>query len=182
MMLLAFATIVAVAPPAAFGLSAAGTAKRFGDGTYRIGKDIPPGTYRTRGGEFCYWARLRSFSGSLNSILANENARGPEVVTILRTDKGFETRGCGTWTSNLARITKSKTRFGEGKFIVRTDIAPGTYRARGGQFCYWARLRSFTGDLQSIIANDNPRGSTIVTISRSDKGFQSNGCGTWTRI
>jgi hypothetical protein len=52
------------------------------------------------------------------------------LVTLLRSDKGFESNGCARWTSNLARITKSKTRFGQGAFIVGTDIAPGTYRSR----------------------------------------------------
>jgi hypothetical protein len=153
----------------------------FGDGTYRVGRDVPAGTYRTRGGDGCYWARLRSFSGGVNAILANENASGPAIVTLKRTDKGFETERCGRWTSNLARITKSMTRFGTGTFIVNRDIAPGTYRARGSG-CYWARLRSFTGDLNSIIANDNPTGRAIVTIARSDRGFKSERCGTWSRF
>lgn len=178
--LLGGAAAVAVAASGAMVANGA-AAKTFGDGTHVVGKDIPPATYRTRGGSGCYWARLRSFGGGLNAILANDNADGPAVVTILRTDRGFETRRCGTWTSNLARITKSKTRFGQGTFIVGTDIAPGTYRGRGDG-CYWARLRSFTGGLNSIIANDNATGPTVVTINRRDKGFLSRRCGTWTRL
>jgi hypothetical protein len=71
--------------------------------------------------------------------------------------------------------------FASGTFIVRTDIAPGTYRARGSG-CYWARLRAFTGELGAIIANGNPRGQAIVTIKASDRGFTSTRCGTWTRF
>jgi hypothetical protein len=155
---------------------------RFSDGTYRVGKDIASGTYRARGGDGCYWARLRSFSGDLHAIIANELPIGPALVTIGSKDKGFETHSCGTWTSNLGRITKSMNRFGNGTFIVRTDITPGTYRARGGSGCYWARLRSFGGDTGSIIANDLPTGPTIVTIKPTDRGFESHGCGTWTRL
>jgi hypothetical protein len=124
---------------------------------------------------------LRSFSGQLNSIIANENASGPAVATIKRTDRGFESARCGTWTSNLSRITQSKTRFGPGTYIVRTDIAPGAYRARGSG-CYWARLRAFTGELNAIIANGNPTGQIVVTIARSDRGFTSSRCGTWSRF
>src|SRR5690349_16825748 len=29
------------------------------DGTYRVGAEIQPGTYRSDGGEYCYWERLR---------------------------------------------------------------------------------------------------------------------------
>jgi hypothetical protein len=166
------ATLTAAAAPTA----------RFGDGTHRVGRDIPAGTYRApKANDGCYWARLRNFSGSLNSIIANENAAGPAVVRIQRTDRGFESARCGTWTSNLARITKSRTRFGEGTYIVRTDILPGTYRSSRGAGCYWARLRSFTGELSAIIANGNPTGRTIVTIAPSDRGFTSARCGTWTR-
>jgi hypothetical protein len=143
---------------------------------------VHPGTYRTRGGSGCYWQRLRNLSGGLNSILANDNPVGPVVVTILKTDRGFDSQSCGEWTSNLARITQSMTRFGQGTYIVGTDIRPGTYQSRGGSGCYWARLRNFTGGLNAILANDNPTGHAIVTINRGDKGFSSNGCGTWTRF
>ena len=165
---------------------AATLARTFDDGTHRIGKDIPAATYRApkvSGGLFggCYWARLRNFSGGLNAILANGNESAPALVTIKPTDRGFQTAGCGRWTSDLRRITTSRTQFGAGTYLVGVDIAPGTYVARAGSRCYWARLRAFTGDLSAIIANANPRGRTIVTISRSDRGFQSNGCGTWTR-
>lgn len=163
-------------------LALVGAAVAFGDGTHRVGKDIKAGTYRTRtGSDLCYWERLKGFSGSLNAIIANGNESSPAIVTIKPTDKGFQTSGCADWSRNLSRITKSKTRFGEGTYIVKVDITPGTYRTRGGDNCYWARLRSFEGTLQSIIANDNPRGSAIVTISKGDRGFKSSGCGTWSR-
>jgi hypothetical protein len=167
---------------AALAADAAPTAS-FGDGTHRVGRDIPPGTYRAaKANDGCYWARLRNFSGELSGIIANGNAAGPALVRIRRTDRGFESARCGTWTTNLARITKSKTRFGEGTYIVGTDINPGTYRSSRGAGCYWARLRSFTGTLPAIISNGNPTGRAIVAIRRSDRGFESARCGTWTRF
>jgi hypothetical protein len=36
--------------------------------------------------------------------------------------------------------------------------------------------------LNSIIANGIPGSRTIVTIRRTDRGFKSSGCGTWTRF
>jgi hypothetical protein len=107
----------------------------FGDGTHRVvGRDIPAGTYRApKANDGCYWARLRNFTGSLGGIIANGNTSGPEIVRIRRTDRGFQSARCGTRTSNLARITKSRTRFGEGTYIVRTDVLPGTYRSTRGR-------------------------------------------------
>jgi hypothetical protein len=71
--------------------------------------------------------------------------------------------------------------FGEGIKIVGTDIAPGTYRSRGGSGCYWERLRGFGGSVDDIIANDNVTGPTVVIIKGTDKGFSSRRCGTWTQ-
>jgi len=147
-----------------------------------VGVDIAPGTYRTRrASNGCYWARLSGFGGTLGEIIANEVTDGPEVVTIAPGDKGFQSSRCATWTADLSAITQSPTSpFGEGAFIVAVDIAAGTWRSNGGSDCYWARLRDFGGALTAIIANDI--GTTVVTISPSDRGFKSAGCGTWTKI
>jgi len=76
--------------------------------------------------------------------------------------------------------------FGNGVYAVGADVQPGSYRTSGPEagrlFCYWARLSGFGGSLDEIIANDNSGGPTVVTISPSDIGFESSGCGTWTRI
>ena len=69
----------------------------FSDGTYLVGKDIQPGTYKNTG-SVNYWARLSGFSGDLNDILANGNPMdSTEIVKILPSDKGFTTSGGGTW-------------------------------------------------------------------------------------
>ncbi len=152
----------------------------FGDGTFQVGKDIQPGTYRTRvGSSGCYYARLKGFSGSVSDIIANNNTDAPAVVTISSSDKGFQSQDCGTWTKDLSQITKSKTTFGDGIYIVGTDITPGTYKNTGDQGCYYARLKGFGGTIGDIISNNNVNAVAIVTISKSDKGFQSSGCGTW---
>lgn len=68
-----------------------------GDGTFLVGADVQPGTYRTKGGSPCYWARLSDVSGSFDSILANSVAQGPAIVEIKKTDKAFQSRGCAAW-------------------------------------------------------------------------------------
>jgi hypothetical protein len=154
----------------------------FHDGTLRVGQDVQPGTYRTRSGSpGCYFARLKGFSGQLEDIAANGNTNGPAVVTITAADKGFQSRGCATWTSDLSAITNSPTSFGDGDFIVGTDIQPGSYRSNGPGGCYYARLSGFSHELPDIIANDNAQGPAVVTVAPGDKGFESSGCGTWTR-
>jgi hypothetical protein len=155
----------------------------FGAGTYQVGANIQPGTYRTRvGSPNCYWERLRNFSGGMNGILANGGTSAPGIVTIEPTDVGFHSEGCETWTKDLSAITASKTSFGAGAYIVGTDIEPGTYRNSGGRNCYWERLRDFNGGLNAIIANGGSNHPSIVTIAPTDAGFQSQGCGTWTKL
>jgi len=71
----------------------------FGDGTFQVGTDIQPGTYRTQvDSPGCYYARLSGFGGTLGEIIANNNTDNPAIVTIQATDKGFQSSSCGTWT------------------------------------------------------------------------------------
>jgi hypothetical protein len=77
------------------------------------------------------------------------------------------------------------TTFGEGKFVVGTDIAPGTYHTLGpadAQYCYWERFKDPTGAAESIIANHVGRGPTTVTIDAGDGMFNTRWCGTWTKV
>jgi hypothetical protein len=155
----------------------------FGSGMQVVGADITPATYRSMGGDSCYWERLSGFGGTLDEIVANENAAGPTVVTIAATDKGFSSTRCSRWSQDLSPITSSPTApFGDGVFIVNKDIAPGTWRSSGGDGCYWARLAGFSGELDHIIANDNVSGPTVVTVGAADAGFTSTRCGTWNKV
>ena len=73
------------------------TKTRFNDGTYIVGTDIAAGRYRSSGGDGCYWGRLKGFGGNLDDLIANDNVTGRAVVTILPSDKGFQSSGCGAW-------------------------------------------------------------------------------------
>lgn len=153
----------------------------FRDGTKLVGKDIEPGTYRADGGTRCYWARLAGLGGEISDLLANGSESGPMIVTISRSDKAFESRRCGIWVPDLSAITDGvDAPFGDGHFIVGTDISAGTWRADSPSRCYWARLKGFSGGMDDLIANGNHK--EIVTIAATDKGFKSHRCGTWTKV
>jgi hypothetical protein len=155
----------------------------FTDGTFQVGSDIQPGIYRTQtDSSGCYYARLKGFSGTTDDILANNLTDYPAIVTIFPSDKGFISQNCGTWTTDLSQITTSKTTFDNGMFIVGIDIQPGTYKNTGSSGCYYARLHGFSNSTYDIIANNLTDHAAIVTISASDKGFESTRCGTWTKL
>ena len=63
-----------------------------GEGTYLVGTDVKPGTYKADASTGCYWARLKSLDTS--DIIDNQNTDGPVVLQILPTDKAVEVSRC----------------------------------------------------------------------------------------
>ncbi len=90
-------------PAAAESTVAAG---QIGEGTWLVGPDVQPGTYRSpgattvRGFNFCLWQRLSDTSGENSAIIASGtgNAGEPQVVTIAATDRAFRVSGCEPFT------------------------------------------------------------------------------------
>ncbi|WP_050995521.1 hypothetical protein [Leptospirillum ferriphilum] len=73
------------------------SATSFGDGTFIVGKDIQPGTYRSRGGDDCIWERLSGFGGTFSDVIASDTMSKNPIVTIEPIDKGFKSENCGIW-------------------------------------------------------------------------------------
>lgn len=72
------------------------------DGTYVVGKDVQPGTYRTRGPvpgvvADCHWSRLKDLSGTSSAVIDIGNENGQGFVTIQADDVAFKTSGCEPW-------------------------------------------------------------------------------------
>ncbi|MGA5424918.1 hypothetical protein [Streptomyces lavendulocolor] len=88
-------------PPEAAGTAKATPQEIPGDGTFLVTQEVRPGTYRSAGPADtltdCYWARLKGTTGDPSEIIANGAGKGPATVTILATDKAFQTSGCETW-------------------------------------------------------------------------------------
>ena len=159
-----------------------GELHEFGDGTFVVGKDIQPGTYRARvPSPGCYWARLSGFGGFAGDVIANEATGAPTVVTISASDTGFYSDMCGTWTTDLSAILSPGSPIRAGTYIVGTDMAPGTYSSAASEVCRWARLSGFGGTNEETISDGGANMGAVVTISASDKGFTSSLCGAWTR-
>lgn len=69
---------------------------RFEDGTYRVGKQIKPGTYVVRNVEDCYWERQNRNGGIIDNYFTMSALR--VQVSIRSSDYAFFSEGCGTWT------------------------------------------------------------------------------------
>ena len=73
-------------------------------GMWAVGAQITPGTYTSNVQDGCYWARVRNFESTFESIVANDfiTTPGQRSLTIAASDAGVEsTAPCGTW----ARVT-----------------------------------------------------------------------------
>jgi hypothetical protein len=154
----------------------------FGDGTFMVGADIAPGLYRVDGTGGCYWKRLSDLQGDLDAILANDGPEGQAYVEILATDAAFATEDCGRWLPATGDGPDVSSGFGDGTYLVGSEIQPGTYRSTGSSGCYWKRLSNLQGDLDAILANDDPEGQAYVEILPTDVAFSTDDCGTWSRI
>lgn len=73
---------------------------------------------------------------------------------------------------------------GDGDFQVGSDIKPGTYRTTGNEdgMCYWERAKDSSGEMDSLLANDNVTGTSYVTVKASDKLFKSSDCNDWEAV
>ncbi|MFI6462500.1 hypothetical protein [Streptomyces sp. NPDC050538] len=159
-----------------------------GDGDFRVGADIEPGTYRTSGNTdgTCYWERAKDASGDTDSLLANDKVSGAGYVTVKATDKIFKSSGCKDWQAVAPKAQGSpatKMAGDGGMFKVGADIAPGTYRSTGNtdDLCYWERAKDAEHDPDSVLANDNVTGTAVVTITAKDAYFKTTGCKDWTK-
>jgi hypothetical protein len=65
-----------------------------GDGLYEVGKDMKPGSYRSKGSRACYYAVLNS--PDTTDIATNNITDGPAIVTVSSGDY-FETQDCADW-------------------------------------------------------------------------------------
>lgn len=69
-----------------------------GDGTWTVGRDIPPGTYRATAdvGSSCYWGLYTSGSNG-GDIIENDLPGGGRPSVTVAAGQDFKSSRCGTW-------------------------------------------------------------------------------------
>ncbi|MEV4481679.1 hypothetical protein [Micromonospora coxensis] len=67
----------------------------FGAGTFRVGKEIKPGTYVVTDVDGCYWERQNRDGGIIDNYFTNGARR--VQVTIRSSDYAFSSERCGEW-------------------------------------------------------------------------------------
>jgi collagen triple helix repeat protein len=79
-------------------VAAGGGSSTFADGTWQVGSDISPGTYRARGGDGCYWAILNGPPRGDSDNIEENGGFTRNVVVTLSNGQWFETNECGDWS------------------------------------------------------------------------------------
>jgi hypothetical protein len=93
--------------------------------------------------------------------------------------------GAGGEGAGKAQVAEKKAAFsGDGDFQVGSDLKPGTYRTTGNSdgMCYWERAKDASGEMDSLLANDNVTGTSYVTVKATDKLFKSSDCNDWEAV
>ncbi|HEY2195778.1 MAG TPA: DUF4190 domain-containing protein [Actinomycetospora sp.] len=70
----------------------------FTAGTYEVGTEIQPGTYKTTGSSYCYYERDKNLDGEIGSIIDNDIVQGQGVMQVKSSDKYIKFSGTCTWT------------------------------------------------------------------------------------
>ena len=65
-----------------------------GDGTFIVGDDIQPGTYKSAGGSGCYWARQDQGGETIDNYIGD----GATVVTVRSSDFALRVARCAPFT------------------------------------------------------------------------------------
>lgn len=103
-----------------------------------------------------------------------------------------ETAEAASATASKAPAAKKTTEpdpgstMNEGTYEIGVDAKPGRYKTRVPQDssgCYWEKMKDDSGRFNSLIANGevNPGGRVSITLKRGEF-FNSEDCGTWTRV
>ncbi|WP_129308122.1 hypothetical protein [Streptomyces sp. L2] len=72
-----------------------GEGRVFGNGVYRVGSDIKPGTYYVTNVNGCYWERTDANGETIDNNFISAAKR--VQVTILASDYSFNSERCGQW-------------------------------------------------------------------------------------
>jgi hypothetical protein len=81
--------------------------------------------------------------------------------------------------------TAPLTTFGDGMYLVGTDIQAGSYKTSGPvspvKMGYWARMRNDSGEFDALIANSIINGPARVTV-KAGEYLEVTGGAVWTLV
>jgi hypothetical protein len=139
-------------------------------GMYKVGKDIPQGEYLIYGEkEFSYYQVTKDSTGSLESIVSNDNFSGTRYITV--TDGQYiEIRTSKMLPSTAAQPQQPVDgKYPSGMYKAGKDIKPGEYKVVSiGDNAYLEVRKNSMGSIDAILTNDNFKGEKYITIPQNN--------------
>ncbi|MFF4270819.1 hypothetical protein [Streptomyces sp. NPDC001536] len=121
----------------------------------------------------------------IGAVSANSGDDGSDSTSSDKGSSASAQAKTGGEKETAKAAEEKKVAFeGDGDFQVGSDIKPGTYRTTGNDdgMCYWERAKDSSGEMDSLLANDNVTGASYVTVKASDKLFKSSDCNDWEAV
>lgn len=164
-------------PPAAQGTEEAKKDKYINAGMYKVGTDISAGECLIYSdGSLAYFQVSKDSSGSLESIITNDNFQGTRYVTV-KDGQYLELRDSRMLPVSEAPVQNPQNgQYVDGMYKVGRDIKAGEYKvAASGTTAYYEVTSNSGGGIESIVTNDNFEGEKYVTI-KDGQYIKLNGC------
>ncbi len=178
----------------------AGPEGQFGDGAYRVGVDVEPGTYRQvtpieqeSDRDSCYWMIYPGNDHSVKASIDFGSATGGLPILTLKESTEVVTAGCGDWVpvdpTNFFNKPDAPVGLPSGAWLIGDDFAPGVYRTAAvidlpgrGYPCMWSVYTGASHSNDDIIEEDiTVAGSPMVRLETGES-FSSSYCGDWVSV
>ena len=133
-------------------------------GMYKVGSDIKPGEYVLISDGFGYFQVSKDSSGTLESILSNDNFTTNAIVSV-KAGQYFEFKDAKAYPITQApKLEPKNGKLGEGTYKVGIHIQPGEYKVSAEGLGYVEVAKSSYHSLNDIITNDNFEGDKYITV------------------
>jgi len=138
-------------------------------GMYKAGTDLQPGEYvviadDTSGG--AYIQLSKDSTGTLESIIANDNVQGRTYVTIT-SGQYLTIKNAKTYpVAKAPKVAIEGNKLTSGMYKVGVDLQPGEYKASTLDSNGYVEIsKSSKHVLEDIVSNDNFTGEKYVTVA-----------------
>lgn len=134
-------------------------------GMYKIGSDMPAGEYVIVSDSMTYMQLSSDSSGSLYSIIANDNFKNRSIITVAEGQYLEFDAGKAYPINEAPSATVSEGILEEGMYKIGLDIPAGEYKViSNGSFAYIEVASDSSHNLRSIVSNDNFEGEKYISV------------------
>lgn len=139
--------------------------KTYKAGMYKIGSDMPEGEYVLIGNGMSYFEIDKDSTGTMNSILANDNFSKRSIISA-KSGQYVKLTNCTAYAfKDAPKVEPQDGYLLDGMYKVGVDLPAGEYKIiPTGSIAYKEISSDSSHDMGSIIANDILQGESYATV------------------